>query len=52
MYLNIWVKRWIYPFIQYEDYAKNLRLHSKPSQTIITVTKERVCENIHIIELD
>ena len=35
-----------------DSYAKNLRLHSKPSQTIITVTKERVCENIHIIELD
>lgn len=34
------------------DFASNLRLHSKPSQTIVIVSKRRVCEDIHIIELD
>ena len=35
-----------------DNFAKNLRLHSKPSQTIIVVSEDRVCEDIHIVELD
>lgn len=35
-----------------DGFASNLRLHSKPSQTIVIVSKRRVCEDIHIVELD
>ena len=35
-----------------DSFASNLRLHSKPSQTIIIVSERRVCEDIHIVELD
>ena len=34
-----------------DRYASNLRLHSRPSQTIIVVSDKRVCEDIHIVEL-
>ena len=35
-----------------DSFSSNLRLHSKPSQTIVIVSKRRVCEDIHIVELD
>ena len=35
-----------------DAYARSLRLHSKPSQTLIIATPENVCDIIHIIELD
>lgn len=35
-----------------DSYAKNLRLYSKPSQTLIIATSENVCDIIHIIDLD
>ena len=35
-----------------DSYAKNLRLYSKPSQTLIIATPENVCDIIHIIDLD
>lgn len=34
-----------------DRHASNLRLHSRPSQTIIVVSDKRVCEDIHIVEL-
>ena len=34
-----------------DSYAIKLRLHSRPSQTLIISTKERVCDSIHVIEL-
>ena len=35
-----------------DSYAKNLRLYSKPSQTLIISTPDNVCDIIHIIDLD
>ena len=35
-----------------DTYARSLRLHSKPSQTLIIATPENVCDIIHLIELD
>ena len=34
-----------------DKFSSNLRLYSKPSQTIIIVSEDRVCEDIHIVEL-
>ena len=34
-----------------DDYAKQKRLHSRPSQTIVVVSKDCICDSIHIIEL-
>lgn len=34
-----------------DGYALKLRLHSKPSQTLIIASEKNVCESIHIIEL-
>ena len=35
-----------------DQFSANLRLYSKPSQTIIIISERRVCEDIHIVELD
>lgn len=35
-----------------DNYALKMRLHSKPSQTLFISTPDRVCDSIHIIELD
>ena len=35
-----------------DAYAIKLRLHSRPSQTLIITTRERVCDSIHILELE
>ena len=34
-----------------KNFSSDLRLYSKPSQTIIIVSEDRVCEDIHIVEL-
>ena len=35
-----------------DAYAIKLRLHSRPSQTLIITTREKVCDSIHILELN
>lgn len=35
-----------------DNFSSNLRLYSKPSQVLVVVSKDRVCEDIHIIELE
>lgn len=35
-----------------DSFSKSLRLHSIPSQTLVLVTPERVCYDVHIIELE